>query len=115
MPANSAAPSLPGSGTRRSPGIRRPSGWLPHPQPRAGDVMIAHAPVFARFVRVAATAIAGLVLFALPAAGQAPPKVAEGCPGEYVIGHEDVLEIAVWNNTTITRTVPVRPDGKISL
>jgi len=33
----------------------------------------------------------------------------------YVIGPEDVLEIAVWNNTDVSRTVPVRPDGKISL
>lgn len=34
---------------------------------------------------------------------------------EYLIGPEDVLDIAVWNNTAISRTVPVRPDGKISL
>src|SRR5205085_5179472 len=34
---------------------------------------------------------------------------------EYVIGPEDVLDIAVWNTTEISRTVPVRPDGKISL
>jgi len=33
----------------------------------------------------------------------------------YVIGPEDVIEIAVWNNTDLSRTVPVRPDGKISL
>src|SRR5256886_5523066 len=33
----------------------------------------------------------------------------------YRIGPEDVLDIAVWNNTAISRTVPVRPDGKISL
>jgi polysaccharide export outer membrane protein len=34
---------------------------------------------------------------------------------EYVIGPEDVLDIAVWDNTAVSRTVPVRPDGKISL
>jgi len=34
---------------------------------------------------------------------------------EYRIGPEDLLDIAVWNNTTISRTTPVRPDGKISL
>lgn len=34
---------------------------------------------------------------------------------EYVIGPEDVLDIAVWNNAAVSRTVPVRPDGKISL
>src|SRR6266480_364472 len=33
----------------------------------------------------------------------------------YVIGSDDVLDITVWNNTGLSRTVPVRPDGKISL
>ena len=31
------------------------------------------------------------------------------------MGPEDLLDIAVWNNTAISRTVPVRPDGMISL
>lgn len=35
--------------------------------------------------------------------------------GLYQIGPEDVLDIAVWNNTAVSRTVPVRPDGRISL
>ncbi|HTN42836.1 MAG TPA: polysaccharide biosynthesis/export family protein [Nitrospiria bacterium] len=34
---------------------------------------------------------------------------------EYRIGPEDVLEIMVWKNADLTRTVTVRPDGKISL
>src|SRR5512147_1640413 len=34
---------------------------------------------------------------------------------DYRIGPEDVLDISVWNNAAISRTVPVRPDGKISL
>src|SRR5271165_3529953 len=34
---------------------------------------------------------------------------------EYVIGPEDVLHIAVWKETDLTATLPVRPDGKISL
>lgn len=33
----------------------------------------------------------------------------------YVIGPEDVLDIKVWKEADISRTVPVRPDGKISL
>jgi polysaccharide export outer membrane protein len=34
---------------------------------------------------------------------------------EYRIGPEDVLDIVVWRNPDLARTVPVRPDGKISL
>lgn len=33
----------------------------------------------------------------------------------YRIGPEDVLQISVWNNEAMSRTVPVRPDGNISL
>lgn len=34
---------------------------------------------------------------------------------EYVIGPEDVLHIAVWKEADLTATLPVRPDGKVSL
>jgi polysaccharide biosynthesis/export protein len=34
---------------------------------------------------------------------------------EYKIGPQDVLRIDVWKEPEITRTVPVRPDGKITL
>jgi polysaccharide export outer membrane protein len=34
---------------------------------------------------------------------------------QYVIGPEDVLYIHVWKEEALTRTVPVRMDGKISL
>ena len=33
----------------------------------------------------------------------------------YIIAPDDVLAIDVWKEAEITRTVPVRPDGKISL
>jgi len=33
----------------------------------------------------------------------------------YVIGPEDVLHIAVWKENDLTATLPVRPDGMISL
>jgi polysaccharide biosynthesis/export protein len=34
---------------------------------------------------------------------------------EYVIGPGDVLQITVWKNDTLSRSLPVRPDGKISM
>jgi polysaccharide export outer membrane protein len=33
----------------------------------------------------------------------------------YIIGPEDVLNIYVWKEESVTKTVPVRIDGKISL
>jgi polysaccharide biosynthesis/export protein len=34
---------------------------------------------------------------------------------DYVIGPEDVLHVQVWKENDLTATLPVRPDGKISL
>jgi polysaccharide export outer membrane protein len=72
--------------------------------------------------------LAGGVLFVLaltaaePADAQAPAvdtsaRDANGvvAPDAYRIGPEDVLHISVWKNEAMSRTVPVRPDGKISL
>lgn len=50
---------------------------------------------------------------AKPAASTSRQETA--AKGDYLIGPEDVLDVAVWNNTAISRTVPVRPDGMISL
>src|SRR5438046_1722706 len=60
-----------------------------------------------------------LSLFVLSAAGSRVPPAASryeppADPG-YRIGPEDVVQIAVWNNEAMSRTVPVRPDGKVSL
>lgn len=33
----------------------------------------------------------------------------------YTIGPQDVLDVSVWKEPELTRSVPVRPDGKISL
>jgi polysaccharide export outer membrane protein len=55
-----------------------------------------------------------------PSASPAPaavptPKIAPAVPTDYVIGPEDMLQITVWKNDTLSKAVPVRPDGKISL
>ncbi len=57
---------------------------------------------------------------AQPAANDAPEKNMSAAAkawgaAEYVIGPEDVLHVAVWKEADLTATLPVRPDGKISL
>lgn len=54
---------------------------------------------------------------ATPAAGQ-PAADASGTKGHddsFVIGNDDVLSINVWKEPDISRSIPVRSDGKISL
>jgi len=46
----------------------------------------------------------------------ATPSGEEELPSQdYVIGSEDSVEVQVWKNPDLSRTVTVRPDGKISL
>ena len=69
-----------------------------------------------------------LALFAVAAPSKAQNATASQQPGRssptahaatndtgYVIGAQDVLAIDVWKEKELTRTVEVRPDGKISL
>jgi polysaccharide biosynthesis/export protein len=63
--------------------------------------------------------VLSVALFTLSAAA-APPAAASRpeAPREeagYRIGPEDMLQVSVWNNDAMSRTAPVRPDGKISL
>jgi len=46
---------------------------------------------------------------------EALEEVAKPLPKEFLLGPEDVLEVTVWRNQDLSRTVVVRPDGKISL
>jgi polysaccharide export outer membrane protein len=76
-----------------------------------------------KWLVVAVALIAAAALMIPPVdAQQASPRVAHppqpkaGAVGnDYVIGPEDVLQVTVWKNDTLSRVVPVRPDGKISL
>lgn len=49
-----------------------------------------------------------------PSHAQPTQKSATSNPN-YVIGPQDVLDVDVWKEPELTRQVPVRPDGKISL
>jgi polysaccharide export outer membrane protein len=52
-----------------------------------------------------------------PAAAPAPAKAAAPTTSleEYRIGPEDLIAVTVWKNDAMSRVVPVRPDGMISL
>ncbi len=68
----------------------------------------------------AAPAAASVAAPAAPAAPVVPvvpvvPVTTVGDAGDFKIGPEDVLDIQVWKNQDLSRVVPVRPDGRISL
>ncbi|MGA9564921.1 MAG: polysaccharide biosynthesis/export family protein [Candidatus Korobacteraceae bacterium] len=45
-----------------------------------------------------------------------PPKSVPGVrPDSYIIGAEDVITVYVWKEPDMSKTIPVRPDGMISL
>ena len=46
--------------------------------------------------------------------GGAEPPAATNDPN-YLLGAQDVLDVSVWKEPELSREVPVRPDGKISL
>jgi polysaccharide export outer membrane protein len=54
---------------------------------------------------------------AKPSKSQAPGSSSQGpqVDAAYKIGPQDMLQIDVWKEPEITRLVPVRPDGKITL
>jgi polysaccharide export outer membrane protein len=65
--------------------------------------------------------VLALSLLALVGGGEPRPDAParmESLPGDvpgYRIGPEDVLQVSVWSNDALSRTAPVRPDGRISL
>lgn len=82
-------------------------------------------PSFAQELTASAAPVVPSPAPALPAPVPVAPTPANvvdagvpGVPGvstDYRIGPEDLLDISVWRNPDLSRTVPVRPDGKVSL
>ena len=48
-------------------------------------------------------------------AAAAPPEQVEASVADYHIGVDDLVQVSVWRNPELGITVPVRPDGKISV
>jgi polysaccharide export outer membrane protein len=63
--------------------------------------------------------LAGLALWCLlaPQVSAAPPPLpdAPAAIGTYKIGVDDIVQVSVWRNPELGITVPVRPDGMISV
>jgi polysaccharide export outer membrane protein len=44
-----------------------------------------------------------------------PPEAVAAAVADYLIGVDDLVQVSVWRNPDLGITVPVRPDGKISV
>ena len=66
-------------------------------------------------VLVIAGVLLGMPMGCAPVSREALDEVAKPVSKEFLLGPEDVLEVTVWRNQDLSRTVVVRPDGKISL
>src|SRR6476659_3127603 len=49
------------------------------------------------------------------AADNVPPPISPLPVDTYHIGVDDLVQVSVWHNPDLSVTVPVRPDGKISV
>ena len=66
-------------------------------------------------MRIRMAAVTLLIAASASLAFAAEPSPAPDAGLGYRIGPEDLLQVAVWNNEALSRIVPVRPDGMISL
>jgi len=57
----------------------------------------------------------GIIFSSSAAFAQRPKAPDRAVPVGYRIGPEDILQVSVFSNEALSRTVPVRPDGMISL
>ena len=60
-------------------------------------------------------AIASVRVTSPPAGDSQPTPTPATADPSYIIGPEDMLDISVWKEPDVSRVVPVRPDGRISL
>ena len=64
---------------------------------------------------VIAWLLLGMAMGCASVSKEAFDEAAKPVSKDFLLGPEDVLEVTVWRNQDLSRTVVVRPDGKISL
>jgi polysaccharide export outer membrane protein len=64
---------------------------------------------------VIAGVLLGMPMGCASVSQEALDEAAKPVSKEFLLGPEDVLEVTVWRNQDLSRTVVVRPDGRISL
>lgn len=79
-------------------GMKSSAAWLISSMLLAGSLWAQDAPVSSAGV-----------------AASSPPASTTAHNDSYIIGNDDVLSINVWKEPDVSRTLPVRSDGKISL
>ena len=95
-----------------------PNGMNNQPSLECG---VAMRKMFAGFVNTTRLVILGLLAFAMVGCAglssqtyPAAPLAAATPDYNYIVGPGDTLNIIVWRNPELSRSVPVRPDGKLS-
>src|SRR5258708_3340511 len=75
-------------------------------------------PTFCRALQSQSESVANPAQPSKPGSAMTAPSAKNSAPAaspDFVIGPSDVLNVNVWREAEISRSVPVRPDGKISL
>jgi polysaccharide biosynthesis/export protein len=68
-----------------------------------------------RWPALCAMVLVGLLSACSSTGGKVALPVADVAPEQYVIGPGDTLQVFVWQHPEVSVTVPVRPDGRISM
>lgn len=66
-------------------------------------------------LKLPALAVAFLAMGASASVAQVVIRSEDDAPNAYAIGIGDVVDISVWKNPELSVTVPVRPDGRLSV
>src|SRR5689334_12524102 len=84
---------------------------------RSTEAAVMHRSLVSRLIVAITTClILGPLLASCGGGGKQPPELNAAANQQlYRIGTGDMLKVFVWGNPGLTDTVPVRPDGRISI